>query len=335
MARAIVGKGLRLSLRHTGCAHICRYCLISGTRKESRLPFARFEALAHRFLDWRDSSGRDDLDIGAFVGPAHDYDLETLRGVARLRRRRGRELETLNLGGLRIRRGQSLIEWIEERRAAGIRGFHVSLAGYGATHDRWNGRAGDFDYQTTILRLAGERDMVRDERLFLTKNTLPQFDALLNFLDGVPGESRRRYVTLFFFAGLAMRYEGERITEDIRDVLPERIAALTRGRFKDWRSEREWIPIMRETADQPRRLMLKLDVDEANIDELEKSSCDAVFERVERAYQDDYRRFPSIDELCSKYGDPSGRDVYMMSRDLEGKWMSLHARGTGMKVPMD
>jgi hypothetical protein len=335
MPREIVGKGLRLSLRHAPCAHICRYCLISETRKGSALPFARFERLVHRFFDWKETARRDDLQIGTFVGPSFDYDLATLEGVARLRARRGGKFEVLNLGGLRIRRGDALIDWLEERRAAGIVGFHTSLAGCGETHDRWNGRAGDFDYQTSILRLGGERGMVRNERLFLTQNTLPHFDRLLDILDDIPGEVRNRYVTLFFYAGLAARYESERITEEIRDSLPERINRLRRGKFQDWRSEREWIPIMRETAGKPRKLMLKLDVSEANIDQLERSSCEAIFAERERLYQEDYRRIPSLEELCARYGDPASRKVYMMSRDVEGRWMALHQRETGAKMPVD
>jgi hypothetical protein len=273
MPREIVGKGLRFSLRHAPCAHICRYCMITETRKRSALPFSRFEALVHRFHDWKRSAGRDDLEVGVSVGPSFDYDLDTLKGVARLRARRGGKFEILNLGGIRLRRGDELVSWLEERRAAGIAGFHVSLAGCGEIHDRWNGRAGDFDYQTSILRLGGERGMVRVERLFLAQNTLPVFHRLLDVLDGIPGDVRHRSAGLFFFAGLAHRYEDERITEDIRDALPDRINRLRGGRFQDWRSEREWIPIMRETADKPRKLILKLDVNEANIDRLEKSSC--------------------------------------------------------------
>src|SRR5580698_1851970 len=120
MPREIVGKGLRLSLRHAPCAHICRYCLISETRKGSALPFARFERLVHRFFDWKETARRDDLQSGTFMGPSFDYDLATLEGVARLRARRGGKFEVLNLGGLRIRRGDALIDWLEERRAAGI-----------------------------------------------------------------------------------------------------------------------------------------------------------------------------------------------------------------------
>jgi hypothetical protein len=237
MPRDIVGKGLRFSLRHAPCAHICRYCLISESRKRSTLPFSRFEQPVHRFYDWQQAE-RNDFEIGVFVGPSFDYDIETLKGVARLRERRGTEFRILNLGGLRIRNGDELVSWLEERQAAGIIGLHASLAGCDETHDRWNGRAGDFDYQLAVLRLGGERGMVRQEKLFLTKNTLPAFSRLLDLLDAIPGELRSRSAGPFFYAGLATGYEEERLTEDGRDNLPERINGLRSGKFGEWLSER-------------------------------------------------------------------------------------------------
>ena len=334
MSRDIVGKGLRFSLRHAPCAHICRYCLISESRKRSALPFARFEALVHRFHDWRQTQ-RPDLEIGVFVGPSFDYDIETLKGVARLRERRGAKFRFVNLGGLRIRRDDELEAWIDERREAGIIGFHTSLAGYGETHDRWNGRAGDFDYQTAILRRAGERGMARQEKLFLTKNTLPLFDHLLDMLDALPGDLFSRGASPFFYAGLASRYEDERLTEDDRDNLPERINELRPGKFGNWLSEREWLPLMLETADKPRRLQLKIDVDETTIDYLESAPCAEIFAKRERDYQESYRPIPALNELAARYGDPENRRVYMMSRDVEGRWLDLHHRETGKAKPID
>jgi hypothetical protein len=334
MPREIVGKGLRFSLRHAPCAHICRYCLISESRKRSALPFSRFEQLVHRFYDWQQAE-RHDLEIGVFVGPSFDYDIETLKGVARLRERRGAKSRILNLGGLRIRRGDELVSWLEERQAAGIVGLHTSLAGCGEIHDRWNGRTGDFDYQLTVLRLGGERGMMRQEKLFLTKNTLPGFGPLLDLLDTVPGCLRSRSVSPFFYAGLAARYEEERLTEDDRDHLPERINSLRSGKFGEWLSEREWIPIMMETAGEPRRLLLKLDVDESNIDRLEKTPCEEIFAKREREYRRSYQETPALDELCDRYGDSTNRRIYTMSRDVEGRWLDLHRHMTGASKPID
>ena len=334
MSREIVGKGLRFSLRSAPCAHICRYCLISESRKRSTLPFSRFEQLVHRFHDWRQAE-RPDLEIGVFVGPSYDYDLETLKGIARLRERRGAKFRMLNLGGLRMRRGDELVTWLEERQDAGIVGLHTSLAGFGAIHDRWNGRSGDFDYQVSVLRLGGERGMTRQEKLFLTRNTLPLFDRLLDLLDTIPGRSLSRTAGPFFYAGLATRYEDERLTEDDRDNLPPRINELRSGKFATWLSEREWIPVMQETSTRPRRLLLKLDVDESNIESLENTPCDEIFAQRELEYQKSYRAIPALDELCERYGDPENRRVYMMSRDVEGKWLDLHQRETGASKPID
>jgi hypothetical protein len=71
MPREIVGKGLRFSLRQVPCAHICRYSLISASRKRSALPFSRFEQLVHRFHDWRQSQRPD-------LSSPSAYDLGTL-----------------------------------------------------------------------------------------------------------------------------------------------------------------------------------------------------------------------------------------------------------------
>src|ERR1700722_7207805 len=90
-----------------------------------------------------------------------------------------------------------------------------------------------------------------------------------------------------------------------------------------------------ETADRPRKLAMKLDVNEANIEHLENTSCEDIFAEREDIYRQDYRRMPSLEELCARYGDPAGRKVYMLPRDLEQKWMDMHARETGVKIPLD
>jgi hypothetical protein len=335
MSREVVGKGIRFSLRHAPCAHICRYCLISESRKRSALPFSRFEQLVHRFHDWKQAQGRDDFEIGTFIGPSFDYDIDIIAGVARLRARRGASFRILNLGGLRVRTGDALTVWLDERQAAGIIGFHTSLAGCDDIHDRWNGRSGDFDYQMSILRMAGERGMVRQEKLFLTQNTLPVFDRLLDTLEAIPGEVTHRSISPFFYAGLARRYEEERITEEIRDGLPERINRLRPRKFDNWLSEREWIPVMLETASQPRKLLLKIDVDESNIDHLESVPCEEIIAERERVYRESYRAVPPLDELCARYGDPDNHRIYMMSRDVEGKWLKMHELATGTPPPID
>jgi hypothetical protein len=61
---------------------------------------------------------------------------------------------------------------------------------------------------------------------------------------------------------------------------------------------------MPETADKPRRLQVKLDVDDSNIDHLERTSCEEILAAREREYQDSSSAIRSLVELCDRYGDP-------------------------------
>jgi len=76
------------------------------------------------------------------------------------------------------------------------------------------------------------------------------------------------------------------------------------GRFAECKSEREWIPIMMETADRPRKLILKLDVHEGNIEQLEAMSCDEIFAAQERLYKDEYARLPDSPSSASATAIP-------------------------------
>ncbi len=333
MANAFDFDRITLMLNATPCAHICRYCSCSSaSRKRSKLPLSRFETLVHRFHDWAEASGVDAPEIVSFIGPSFDYDTDTLEMVRRLRVRRGWSFDILNLGGQKFRYDETLLDWLDERQRSGIVGFHASFAGSGDTHDAWNGRTGDFDYQTRILRLGGERGMVRHERLFLAKNILPVFDRLLDFLENIPGEVRDRYACPFFYAGTAVRHECERLTEEDRDTLPDHIRQLRLWGFENWRSEREWLPLLMEAASHPREISLSIEVSEENIDRLEKQSCAVIFLEEKQRFLKSHASEPTIERLCERYGNRSGTKIYSSSNEVIQKLLDLHFSHTGASV---
>ncbi len=64
-------------------------------------------------------------------------------------------------------------------------------------------------------------------------------------------------------------------------------------------------------------------------------ACEAVFTQRELEYQESYRAILSLGEQCERYGDSGEQSpIYMMSRDVEGKWLDLphHATGTGKPI---
>lgn len=84
-----------------------------------------------------------------------------------------------------------------------------------------------------------------------------------------------------------------------------------------------------------RKLLLKIDVDETNIDRLESLSCDEIFAERERDYRESYRAIPPLDKLCERYGDAENRRIYIMSRDVEERWLDMHRRAIGTAPPID
>ncbi len=211
--RSIAVTGLEIYLKSTLCAHSCRYCLI-GRKSIQHLAFPRFAALVGRFLDWRQAVGRTDLKL--FLGIDHSFEFEvaTLKELFDLQQQAGwsDSVRGIRLGGLKWRSESEMHDWLQARRdVAGIRSVHASLAGYGAVHDKWNGRKGDFEFLYNTMVAAADLGLRIAQRLFVVQSTLPHLDRLVERLDAIPGTAQR-YLCSFFYRGLASRLESEQIT---------------------------------------------------------------------------------------------------------------------------
>jgi hypothetical protein len=213
--------------------------------------------------------------------------------------------------------------WLQERKEAGFNSVIASFTGYGAFHDRWNGRPGDFERLMQVQRIAADIGMGLHQRIFLTRKTLPYIEDLLVKLEALPGKVIGRDAYLLFYSGHAKHLENDRITEDILDSQPEYIKKLYRGDWKNWRSERKWMEVVSQEEDgnTPAKISLSLILTESNIDRIESMSCEAIFADLEDRTRKAYACIPSRRELCEQYGDASNTKVYMFRNDVEKKWM--------------
>ncbi len=173
--------------------------------------------------------------------------------------------------------------WLRERQDIGIKAVVASFAGHGEFHDRWDGRLGDFEFQMRTLRVAASLGMELRQRLFLTNSTIPLMDELIKKLDALPGHVDDRCVYPLFYSGLARRLEDERVTRETFDGLPERIRKLYRSDWKNWRSEQEWIDIVRREDETPEQVTLDLELTDSNMDRVESMSCDEIVAELESA----------------------------------------------------
>jgi hypothetical protein len=335
MTREIDIGGIRIFARASACAHACAYCLI-GPKKLTELPFPRFNALAERFIEWRNEKPNPLPHVLIGFEDSYEFDVEILAGLFRLYKRQGwgDEAMSVKLGGLRMRTETEMHDWLRVRRdVAGLKLVHASLAGYGTIHDQWNRRENDFDFLYSAMNNAVRLGLKVNQRIFICKSTLTSIDRLLLELDKITPNAHR-YLSTFVYSGFATRLEAERITEEIRDRLPSSVTAIPRRSGDNWLSEREWISTRSNlvTNSSPRSVTLSLEVNERNIDRLESMQCDEIIaERAEQTRQA-YARLPSRSELFEKYADPSNRCIYASIDEVERKWFDAYRRDYNVDI---
>lgn len=329
--------GLVIETNISPCAHICRYCHVAD-RTYSSIPIDRLIALFDRFVEWKTAIGRHNLEIYfSLLGPSYNYDIETMTTLMAFQRRINRPWRRIFLGGLKMLPEDEMRRWLIARRDLGITSIGASMAGHGAVHDRWNGRNGDFDFMAMTQRLAREIGMEVHQWLFVVKSTLPILDEAARILDALVGPPTRRYARLFLAAGYGAYYENERIVEGDMDRLPDWVRDLLRSSER-WEllPEREWIdlvrqdPVAREEAERE-NFPLHLHVNDRNIEQIEETSCEQMFEDVERRTRAVYFRMPSHEELLETCADRDGDKIYDIPLDIERAWMDRYLD----KHPMD
>lgn len=338
MARAFKVRGIRIYAQTTPCAHACRYCLV-GPKRLTRLAPARFFQFVERFISWRAESRDPQLRILAGLEDSFEFDIDTLRGLFQVHGKLGwnSEHRGIKLGGLKWRTDAEMKDWLMERRdKAGLKIVHGSFAGFGAVHDSWNGRQGDFGFLVRTMTTAAELGMRIHQRLFVVESTVPTLEALLDALDAVPGEALR-YLSTFVYRGRARVLEHERITEATRNRLPTRVTAVAKRNGDRWLSEREWLAHCREEieAEAVAEIDLELRVTDANIDDLERTSCEDIMARLVDEAVKANAAIPSRAELHLHYSDPANRCIYASLAELEEKWLSRYEQKHGLGVEQE
>jgi hypothetical protein len=328
VGRSIEVEGIWIHSDIIPCFNHCGYCQV-GRKKIDNVDFFRLANLVDRFYIWKQQQSLADFRVGHWFGYTHNFDLAQMIEEKRLRALGGWNLDVILLGGLPDRSASEMKAWLKERMDAGFASVISSFTGYGALHDRWNGRKGDFERLMQIQRVAADVGMGLRQRIFLTNSTLPWLDELLKRLDDLPGSVVERCAYLWFYNGFSVRLERERITEETFNNLPEHIAMLLRKDWRKWRSEARWMEAVRqEEAETPQKVSLKLIVTESNIDQVELMSCEEILAELRRRTQEAYAAIPSRRELCERWGDPSNRNMYMFQEHAERKWLDAYLQSS-------
>jgi hypothetical protein len=283
-------------------------------------------SVVERFLQWKNDNRPDNFGFSDWMGNTFDSDVDTLHSYMELQHRINQEWEynMILLGGIKHRSESEMRDWLQERQAIGCRNLIASFMGYGHVHDQWNKKKGNFDFQMMSLSIGKELGMHLVERMFFTRSTLLLTEGLLDRLDAIGGDAEC-VGYLLFYSGLARRFEDDRVTNEILDSQSDRIKAVYRGDRHRWKSEADWVKIMREDSDDDEKdAWLALHLTDANIDRIESMSCDEIVEDLTLRTKAAYHAIPSRRELCEQYSDPANEKIYMFRWDMESRWLDRY-----------
>ncbi|MDR1085065.1 MAG: hypothetical protein LBP22_09470 [Deltaproteobacteria bacterium] len=317
MVRDFIPTGIGITTGIGQCAYRCLYCQIA-LHEPATFGVDRYAAVIDRFLDYKEKTG---FNFSQWMGYSFDISAADFFKQIALCKRCGYDQTSFLLGGVRLMADDELKKWYEERLALGCDYVGASYFGHSETHDYWNNQPGQFEFQVRAQKTALSMGMKVGQRLFLLKSTLPMMEELLDILDETSGADASRAAFPLFYSGLARRYDDERVTLEMLDNQPDRVKAVYRSDKPNWKSEKDWITWILDGKDAFKPSFLNLNLSDANIDEIERMSCQEIVDDLTLKTKKAYAPIPDTCELADRYGDRTNEKVYMFLWDMECLWV--------------
>jgi hypothetical protein len=317
MARDFTPSHIGISTGLGRCAYRCRYCLLAYYRPAT-YKIDRYIAVVEKFMEYKARTG---FHFNQWLGYSFDIDTEDFAKQLDLVRRCGGEMPCFLMGGLRLMAEGDLRQWLEARRALGCTSMVASYVGHGALNDYWHNQPGHFDFQIKAQKLALAMGFTTGQRLFLLRSSLPLLGELMDILDEVSGEDTTREAYPLLYNGLARQYEHERVTWEMLEKQSTRVASVFHKNKINWRSEQEWIAWVLAGNEWVQPCYLVLHITDANIERIEKMSCEQIIEDLTAQTRAAYAMMPTTEELAEKYGDPANDKIYSFVWDMECLWL--------------
>lgn len=292
------------------CHAFCRYCLLSSCGKATGVDYDRGKQLAKRLYEEL-KERRPDLQVFHYIGYCMD-DANLLDYIQFSQEINAPSARFLQLNGLKFRDRSETDSFIRLIRDAGIESVDLTFYGTRVYHDRFAGRAGDFEFLLELLRSANKAGIDVYASLPVTKENIGQTEELLTLLDKF--HLSRTSVFLPHSKGRGRTLSEHRLAADDCVGLSERINEQL---SKYW-TEEEFLHTAEFERPQQRSLILSLKPE--NIEQLESMSAEEIIAFLEALDDRYYGTIPPVEELAARYGDPKGRRLYRRFRDLHLEW---------------
>ena len=299
------------------CHAACRYCLLDSCKKATGTSYDKGKAFADRFLAELKEK-RPDLNGIYYIG--YCMDTPNLQDYIRFCRRTGSPSATFpQFNGFAFREEAETMDLLQMVQVEGVENIDLTFYGTREYHDRFAGRAGDFDFCLRILAAANQIGLDVTVSVPLLRENMDQMDQLMDVLSAY----RVKTVACFLphSKGRGIRLADQRLTKAEFEQLSDRVKAhftkLKHQTEGEWIRENIWPEATKRT--------LTLCLTPENIGELEWMPAEEIVRMLEELDDRYYEQMPPLEELALRYGDRDGACLFRL-RDLHLKWQQMYLR---------
>ena len=322
-------------MRYTApCSNFCKFCSV-GFKWFDDISIDTQERIVQRFHAWAKTKP-EPVHVGAAMQYTHAYLSEEESRRMRCMGDAGENgILPLQMNGCRFMPSDELREMFSRHKRAGYDSYMFTICGTPPVHDRWVGRAGEFEALMRMARAGADTGFRREEKVFLSVDSIPVLREVLARLDALPGPHSRR-VFPFMYIGNAHNLEPKRISYDTLLAVPEEAYPYMDLEYdrpghplalRNYASEREWCAqyaagLLQEEEDR-KYIMVRLT--EENVPTLLTGDCEALYRHYCGRFASAFEQIPPLAELCKMYGDTENDRLYLRF-ELERKWVMRYLR---------
>ncbi len=327
---------LLLFVRAIPCSYACKHCLFA--------PQKRFKAMTHfevteairRF--YNPLGGATEplpyyRNLAVYVGDAA-LNFDDFPKVVSFLKEHGIEgWQSVAADGFRKRSHEEWKPYLQALRGAGTEVLEFSLYGLPKTHDWFAGYSGSYEDIRTVAEIWYEMGGEVLWSIFVHKRNLKEIAPLREDLRAKYGADAE--VVLWDYLGWGAYSEALRVEEEDLQAMDEASKKFLKG----VKTEREWIEQLEHMEARPFSLsppVIQLAVEKSGevgmpyttvrgglegevVGNVFVEPIADVFERWGQLYAEWVDSYPSVGELCRKYGDKSNRRLYNKASIIR-KW---------------
>ncbi|MGC4018124.1 MAG: hypothetical protein QM793_02035 [Muricomes sp.] len=314
------------------CHCYCGHCKAVGKGQLSRLEqkpaatisFAVCREIMERFRTWRDKNDYQHIRMNFGDSECSDYP-EICDKIAYAREIKRRHAGLVMCNGMRIKPEAEQHRWLQDIYDAGARVICNTIYGTEQEHDRYAGRAGDFEHIVLLNNLASKVGLNRMHVVFFAKSRRPYLEEIVDKFSSLPGKVYFEFRP--FYGPMHDPFiQSERVSKEEWDALPEFVRKNTQFPLK---TQREWVDYFISEYDDPLRyspqMVLDFHIGMMGADKLLQTDVEELLEENAAEYMQRWNNTVSLSELARKYGQTGiEKDLMYTFGDIESSWVKMY-----------